>query len=77
MLIVAFGPILVGYAIWHYVTNRDSDSSSMDPPSDGPGGQEPDLPPESPSGHGMRRIGTRPAYRRTSTVRPRFPTRVR
>ena len=38
-IVIAFGPVIVGLVLWHFVWNRDSGSSSNPPPPP-PGGPE-------------------------------------
>ncbi|MFK7843894.1 MAG: hypothetical protein AB8G77_01240 [Rhodothermales bacterium] len=38
-VVIAFGPVMVGLLLWHFVWNKDSGSSSNPPPPP-PGGPE-------------------------------------
>ena len=52
-IVIAFGPVVVGLVLWHFVWNRDSGSSSNPPPPP-PGGPERRPVPPSPRFSGDR-----------------------
>jgi hypothetical protein len=44
-VVIAFGPIVVGIVLWHFVWNRDSGSSSNPPPPPPSGPERKPVPP--------------------------------
>lgn len=69
-VIVAFGPLIIGVMLWHYVWKRDGGSSSNPPPPPPSGPERRPVPP-SPQYSGDRV----PVVHRRTTVVHR-PTRV-
>jgi hypothetical protein len=70
-VIIAFGPIVTGIVVWHYVWNRDSGSSSNTPPPPPNGPQRRPVPPP-PKFSGDRPAAKRPVR---TDVRARSRTR--